>query len=157
MSLPFRDIRRCEARDEWLLAELAGLWEDSVRATHLFLAESDICRIRPQVKDALALVPELLVISGDDGRMLAFAGVEDDSLEMLFVRPDCFGCGIGSMLLEYAVTKCGVVRLCVNEDNPRAADFYRSHGFETVGRREVDDLGNEFPLLMMENKDYRKK
>ena len=137
MSGRFCYIRRCEVRDEGLLADLVALWEASVRATHHFLAESDVCRIRPQVREALTGVAELFVASDAEGRPLAFAGVEGESLEMLFVRPDSFGRGIGGELLERAVTECGVVRLCVNEDNPRAADFYRRRGFATVGRREV--------------------
>lgn len=156
MSGRFCYIRRCEVRDEGLLSDLVALWEASVRATHHFLAESDVGRIRLQVREALTGVAELFVASDAEGRPLAFAGAEGDSLEMLFVRPDSFGRGIGGELLERAVTACGVVRLCVNEDNPRAADFYRRRGFATVGRREVDDMGNEFPLLMMEKKDHRK-
>ena len=156
MKTRFCDIRRCEVRDDKLLADLVVLWEASVRATHDFLSESDIVRIRGQVTDALKNVRSLFAAVDSSGRSVAFSGADGDSLEMLFVHPDYFGCGIGGLLLEHAMTECGVVRLCVNEDNPRAAEFYKHYGFETIGRQEADSRGNEFPLLIMENRNNRK-
>ena len=41
------------------LAELLAVWERSVRATHTFLSESEILRIRGYVPQALAAVPQL--------------------------------------------------------------------------------------------------
>ena len=35
----------------------------------------------------------------------------------------------------------------MNEQNPRALGFYRRMGFEVVGRSELDELGNPYPLL----------
>lgn len=45
-------IIEVEDRTDSLLAELLELWEKSVRATHLFLNESDIQNIKKYVPDA---------------------------------------------------------------------------------------------------------
>lgn len=55
------------------LAELLAVWERSVRATHTFLSESEILRIRGYVPQALAAVPQLAVLA-EDGRLLGFLG-----------------------------------------------------------------------------------
>ena len=153
MYAEFEGPRECAVRDERLVAGLVAVWEASVRDTHAFLAEEDISRIRMQVHEALAAVEMLYVMNDAAGCPVAFMGAGHGELEMLFVHPDCFGCGIGGRLLSHAVDRCGVRRLCVNEDNPRAAAFYRHRGFETVARMECDDFGNRFPLLVMELKE----
>ncbi len=139
-----------EARTPAFCCRLLAVWEASVRATHAFLTEADIRRIRGQAAQALAAVPELFVAYGADGGPIAFMGVSAGELEMLFVAPDRRGEGIGSGLLRHGVRRCGVRRLCVNEQNPQAAAFYRRHGFEVVRRLAQDGWGNPFPLLYME-------
>lgn len=66
------------------LAELLAVWERSVRATHTFLSESEILRIRGYVPQALAAVPQLAVLA-EDGRLLGFLGAGEGRLEMLFL------------------------------------------------------------------------
>lgn len=145
----FTAPERCECRPQESVDRLVALWEASVRATHGFLTEADIVRIRPQVVEALRGVPELWIVRDERREPAAFMGLEGPELEMLFVRPDCIGCGTGRKLMELAL-RSGVRRLCVNEQNPRAAAFYRRFGFETAERLERDGWGNPFPLLKME-------
>jgi ribosomal protein S18 acetylase RimI-like enzyme len=56
------------------------------------------------------------------------------------VHRDCWGRGIGSVLLESLVDEarargCGEVFLEVREDNPRARGLYLRRGFEEIGIR----------------------
>lgn len=143
---------RVACRDRRLVGELLGVWEASVRATHDFLAEADVVRIRGQVPGALAGAEELFVVRGAGGEAVAFAGCSAGELEMLFVRPERRGEGIGRLLLGHVVGRCGVKALCVNEQNPQAAAFYRRFGFRVVRREACDGWGNPFPLLYMELK-----
>lgn len=140
----------CMERSESLVAHLVTVWEASVRATHRFLSEEDILHIKGQVPDAIRGAERLFTVSDADGRPVAFMGTGRGELEVLFVHPDSFGCGIGRSMVEYAVSHCGVERLYVNEDNPRAIGFYEHCGFAIAGRRECDGHGNRFPLLRME-------
>ncbi len=134
---------------EGLRRELVGVWESSVRATHGFLAESDIAEIREQLAARYLDAVRLTLLRDETGRVAAFMGTAGGRLEMLFVRPDCFRRGLGRRLLEYAVASLGITEVDVNEGNPGAAAFYRRHGFVEFGRSEFDSAGRPFPILHM--------
>lgn len=128
------------------------VWERSVRATHDFLREEDIMRIRAM------LLPDLLDMVEVYGRfdatdmLMGFVGVADGKLEMLFVDPAYFRQGLGKELLQFAEQHLGADHLDVNEQNPRAAGFYQSMGYIITGRSEQDGQGQPFPLLHMAKK-----
>lgn len=124
------------------------MWEASVRATHHFLSEADIVQLRPDVRCALQHV-DLYTIRDLNG-FAAFMGVSGRKLEMLFVRPDRFGNGLGSRLVRYALEQLEVCSVDVNEQNPQAARFYAYHGFGIVGRDTHDSAGRPFPILHLE-------
>ena len=128
---------------------LLGVWEGSVRATHLFLSESEIARLREYVPQALLAV-EILVVAQKGGAPAAFMGIEDGSLEMLFIAPQERGKGLGRQLLRYGIDCFGVNRLAVNEQNPQARGFYERMGFRVCRRTELDEQGYPYPLLYME-------
>ena len=48
-------------REPQLICQLTTIWEDSVRATHLFLSEAEIQKIKAYVPHALTGVSHLLV------------------------------------------------------------------------------------------------
>ena len=142
-------IAEVTSRTPALLSRLLTVWERSVRATHHFLSESEIARIRGYVPQALGGVAQLLVAQDEAGRAVAFMGVQDGALEMLFIDPDERGKGLGKRLLRYGVERCGVERLTVNEQNPQAVGFYKHMGFQTYRRTERDEQGGPYPLLYM--------
>ena len=146
----------CPTRDDALVARLAQLWEASVRATHDFLTEVDIRRLRPQVAEALRSVPELRIVRDAAGVPAAFMGTAGPRLEMLFVDPACRGAGVGTALVREAFA-AGVTEVTVNERNPAARGFYECMGFVVCGRSERDEQGGPFPILYMklnENNNY---
>lgn len=75
---------RSKKRDEAFSAELLVVWESSVRATHDFLSDTEVKRIKDYVPKALYSVKHLTVAENDLGKVLAFAGAENGRLEMLF-------------------------------------------------------------------------
>ena len=131
------------------MRELLGAWERSVRATHLFLSDGEVRSIREYVPQALLGAAHLLVAEDEAGAPAAFMGVEDGTLEMLFIDPEERGKGLGSRLLRRGIESYGVRRLAVNEQNPRAAGFYEHMGFEVFARSETDEQGNPYPILYM--------
>lgn len=82
--------------------------------------------------------------------MLGFLGVSASEIEMLFVRDETRGRGVGRELLEYATGVLGLTRLWVNSQNGQAVGFYRRMGFRETGRCERDPEGKPYPLLRME-------
>jgi putative acetyltransferase len=126
------------------------VWEASVRATHLFLAEADIQFFKPLVHDALSHVTELACVRDEKGQIVGFVGVVEDKVEMLFIHPQWRGQGIGRRLLEYAIKALGSTKVDVNEQNQQAVGFYQRMGFEVEGRSELDGSGKPFPLLHMQ-------
>ncbi|MEM8661268.1 MAG: GNAT family N-acetyltransferase [Pseudomonadota bacterium] len=128
--------------------ELIEVWEASVRATHHFLSEEYINELKPLILERYLDAVELRQGSVA-GQLVGFLGVADTTIEMLFVRPDFFGKGVGTMLVEYAIAHFGVTKVDVNEQNPDAIAFYKKMGFALSGRSELDGQGNPFPLVHM--------
>jgi putative acetyltransferase len=124
------------------------VWEASVRATHHFVAESDIEIFRPLVFDELPHT-DLACVRDANGVVVGFIGIAEGKVEMLFIHPDYLGQGIGRTLLSYAINKRGATTVDVNEQNDQALGFYLRMGFEVVGRSELDSNGKPYPLLHM--------
>ena len=132
-----------------LLDTLLNIWEDSVRSTHLFLSDAEILQIRQYVPQALHAVQHLLIAENMFDTPIAFMGIEQKRLEMLFLSPMERGKGIGKQMLQYGIQHYGIQEVTVNEQNPQAAGFYRHLGFETYKRTDCDEEGNPYPLLYM--------
>ncbi|MFT2089556.1 GNAT family N-acetyltransferase [Paraglaciecola sp. 2405UD69-4] len=128
--------------------ELIEVWESSVRATHHFLPEENILELRPLILQYYFDAVELRCITLNK-EIAGFIGVADSNVEMLFVSPSYFGEGIGSRLMEYAISSLGALKVDVNEQNPQAIGFYEKMGFKRTGRSELDGQGNPFPLIHM--------
>lgn len=142
-------ITEIENRTTKLLDNLLVIWENSVRNTHSFLSESDILDIKKFVPEALQNVPHLIVATDSQNEPIAFMGISDNFLEMLFVDANYLRQRIGSALLKYGIEKYNVNELSVNEQNPAARLFYERMGFAVYKRTELDEQGNPFPILYM--------
>ena len=142
------EIVEAGERPQRLVDQLVCVWERSVRASHDFLGEADVKRIRQYVPQAILGV-EHLVIAWEGEAPVAFLGTQDGMLEMLFVDAGLRGRGVGSALLDHSVKQLGIRALTVNEQNPAAVAFYEARGFRTIERLETDEQGEPFPLLRM--------
>lgn len=142
-------IYALQKRNPLLSAALLEIWEDSVRATHLFLSDAEIKKIKEYVPQALDNVSHLIVAERNPGCPVAFMGIEGDRLEMLFLSPKERGAGLGRQLLEYGIRSYGIREVTVNEQNPQAVGFYRHMGFVPYKRTDFDEEGNPYPLLYM--------
>lgn len=114
-----------------------------------FLSEPDIQNIKKYVPAALKNVGHLIIATDSQNKSLAFMGIENIFLEMLFILPEERRKGIGSALLKYSIEKYGIDELSVNEQNPQAKLFYEAMGFITYKRTELDEQSNPFPILYM--------
>ena len=94
---------------------------------------------------------DLYQIKDESGRIAGFSGLSEDNLEMLFIRPEMRGRGIGKRLVEHALS-LGILKVDVNEENEQALGFYRKMGYEAVGRSAVDSDNKNYPIIHMEYK-----
>lgn len=151
-------IYTVKERTAKLRKSLIEIWENSVRATHTFLTDEEINAIKAYVPQVIENVENLIVAeieneNDKDNKIVAFVGVENRKIEMLFVDNDKRGRGIGKKLVEYAIEKFSAETVTVNEQNPQAVGFYEYMGFETYKRTDLDEQGNPYPILYMKLRD----
>lgn len=135
-----------------LLEQLIVVWERSVKATHLFLTESEIDKIKKYIPQALNRIAHLIIVENKEGCPVAFMGIEDQKLEMLFIAPEKRGKGLGRKLILHGIEHYSVNELTVNEQNPLARGFYEHMGFHVYKQTDHDEQGNPYPLLYMKLK-----
>ena len=136
-------------RTQKLIEQLTAVWEDSVKATYLFLSEKKNKKFKQYVPQALREVRYLIVVVNENNIPVAFMGIQEQKLEMLFVMAKERGKGIGTRLIQYGIKEYSIKELTVNEQNPNAKRFYENNGFKVYKRTEVDEQGNPYPLLYM--------
>lgn len=147
-----REITK-ENRNAALINSLLDVWEKSVKETHTFLSNEEIENIKKYVPQALSKVTNLVIETDESNISIAFMGIENRKLEMLFITPKHRGNGIGKKMLLYGIKNYNVNELAVNEDNPNAKGFYEHMGFKVYQRNELDDQGNPYPVLYMKLED----
>lgn len=142
-------IIEVKERTKNLINQLLEVWENSVKATHTFLSNEEIENIKKYVPQALNGISHLIIETDENDNPIAFMGIEENKLEMLFIKNSERGKGIGKQLLNYGIENYGVNDLAVNEDNPQARGFYEHMGFKVYQRNKLDDQGNPYPVLYM--------
>ncbi|MDA3967296.1 glutamine-hydrolyzing GMP synthase [Helicobacter sp. WB40] len=128
------------------------LWEDSVRASHCFLKESDIIEIKDEVKEGLSAC-DIFMVAEHDGRFLGFIGCIDNKIEMLFVSSKYFNCKIGKGLIKCVLNdRSDVIAVDCNTQNNDALSFYQNIGFEIFKESKTDSKGRNFPVTHLRGK-----
>ncbi len=146
------EIIKVIERTPLLMQQLLEVWEESVKATHLFLSNEEIQNIKEYVPQALTEIPHLIVGEDENTVPIAFMGIDGQKLEMLFITVGQRGKGLGKKLLSYGIENFGVNELTVNEQNPLAKGFYEHLGFQVYKRTDNDEQGNPYPILYMKLK-----
>ncbi|MEQ8425872.1 MAG: GNAT family N-acetyltransferase, partial [Cyclobacteriaceae bacterium] len=129
--------------------QVLEVWEASVRATHHFLNSDDIDFYKAIVSKIDFNQFTVYLSLSDKDEVLGFLGVADKKLEMMFLKPECIGKGIGRALTSLAIDELHVTEVDVNEGNVNAVIFYKSFGFEEYDRTELDSTGMPYPILKM--------
>ena len=132
-----------------LINELLNVWEDSVKSTHLFLTDKEIENIKEYVPQALKEIQHLIIVEDENNSPIAFMGMENKKVEMLFIKNNERGKGFGKQLLRYNIEKYNANEVTVNEQNPSARGFYEHLGFKVYKRSKLDEQGNPYPILYM--------
>ena len=107
-------------RTDALVAELAELWERSVRAAHDFLAEGGVEFYKPYAVEAIKSLP-LVITARADGKAAAFMGITGAHLDALFAAPEYFGRGAGAALMREALAAASAPSTSTNKTPAPAA------------------------------------
>jgi len=140
-------------RDSELIKQLTEVWESSVRATHKFLNEEDIQSFKESLPTVLTKITHLIIAIDDQSRPIAFMGINEPEIDMLFIDDKDRGQGIGKALIHFGITNYQANQITVNEQNPQAKGFYEHMGFAAYQRLATDDQGKPFPILRMKLKN----
>ena len=142
-------ITEVTERSPLLIKQLLEVWEKSVSATHCFLSYGGIKSIKKYVAQALGEIAHPVIAEDDIENPVAFMGVEENTLEMLFISSLERGKSLGKNLLQYGIENYAIQKLTVIEQNPLAKGFYEHMGFQVCKRTDHDEHGNNYPLLYM--------
>lgn len=146
-----QSLRKIEQPIPEEYGELLQVWEAAVRSSHHFLTEADIQFYKKLGPQYFPMV-ELYILRNRQGKIIAFMGLSDELIEMLFVHPAEQNKGYGKQLINYAIQEKNIRKIDVNEQNTAAFLFYQRIGFEVIGRDELDSSGKPFPILHMQFK-----
>lgn len=136
-------------RSPKLISQLTGVWEQSVKATHLFLSSYEIDEIKKYIPGELKKVENLVIAIDENKFPVGFMGVKNKKLEMLFISPKERGKGLGKQFIYYGIKKFLVNEVAVNEQNPKALGFYEHMGFKIYKRIDHDEQGRPYPLIYL--------
>lgn len=138
-------IRKIDRSDYPRLMEI---WESAVVHTHDFLQREDFLYYKGCIP---AYFPHVTLVGFEQAKLLvAFVGIFNGSIEMLFVDNHYRGRGIGKELVVYAMNHFGITKVDVNEQNIQAVGFYKHIGFEVYERSSLDNEGKPYPILHMQ-------
>jgi GNAT superfamily N-acetyltransferase len=106
-----------------------------------------------KARDAVSLPSRRTIIGEIDGKAAGYASLDLTSptigeLKRLFVRPEHWGIGLASALLEEAIAIAygaayRSMRLFTPSDSVRARRFYEREGWHAAGTSVHDELGVE--------------
>jgi putative acetyltransferase len=122
------------------------IWRDAVDATHGFLSADDRVEIDLMVANDFLPKAELwLAVDGDDP--LGFLVMDGRTIDALFVDPAHHGRGVGTFLLQHALSLAPDALVDASEQATNAVPFYLARGFRIVGRSPTDPQGRPYPLI----------
>ena len=93
----------------------------------------------------------------DDGVVKGMMTAARGEIEKLYVEPAFQNQGIGSALLEYALSTLGARWLWALEKNEGALRFYARHGFAPTGERKLEDGTPEYLVKLKYQESSREE
>jgi len=112
-------------------------WKESHRSfcSEVFVQAHTPTRQRAYLVDQMAQGKRFFVLH-EHGKCLGLVSEQDGLIENLYVDPQHYRKGFGTMLLEYACSLHRASRLWVLSNNARAIALYEKHGFQFSGQEK---------------------
>lgn len=133
-------IRKLENRDINIIMDI---WLKSTIKAHNFIDENYWRKNYNNVKNIYIPISDTFVYE-DNGRIKGFISIiNNDFIGALFVDVNSQGMGIGSKLIDYAISIYGNLSLSVYKDNENAFTFYKNKNFKILS----EEVNKETKLL----------
>lgn len=144
-------IRPCTAADLTAMAELFYQAVHTTCAAHYSPAQLDAWAPREEgtARWADKLRQETFLAAEEDGTLLGFGAVEGDYLDLLYVRPDCQGRGVGGVLCDFLERGCTGETVMVHASRTARA-FFEHRGYRLVRAQTVERRGETLENFVME-------
>lgn len=147
-------IRYYEAKDA---PEIVCLFYETVRSVNrAHYSEEQVAAWAPEVPDAQVwharMSARLTLVAEEEGEVVGFAELKDGHLDMLYVRNDAVGRGVGARLYEVVEREAlgrGLARI-TTEASITACPFFERRGFIVVREQKVGRGGVELTNFVME-------
>ena len=123
------------------------IWRDAVDATHGFLSAQDRAEIDVLVAEQFLPNAAIILAVNDNDYPLGFLVMDGEMIDALFVDPAHHGRGVGTFLLDHALTLAPAARVDASEQATNALPFYLARGFRITGRSPTDQQGRPYPLV----------
>ncbi len=136
---------------------IVRLFYETVRSVNrAHYSEEQVAAWAPEVPDAhgwhVRMSARLTLVAEEEGEVVGFAELEDGHLDMLYVRNDAVGRGVGARLYE-AVEREALGRghgRITTEASITARPFFERLGFRLVREQTVRRRGVEMTNFVME-------
>ena len=92
---------------------------------------------------------EIFLTAEENGSLLGFAALEEDYLDLLYVRPDHLRRGIASALCGALEHRCPETRIYVHASKT-ARPFFEARGYRVVRPQQVERRGQVLTNFVME-------
>ena len=123
-------------RPEYAL-EVVKLWRRSFQRAMGLEEQNRLGEVRGQIDFLSTIDPASLHVAMDpvSSTVLGFMALSEGALDHLYVHVDCQGAGLGTSLLNVAKRRSpGGIELFTFRRNRLAQSFYKTRGFQEVGR-----------------------
>ncbi len=102
------------------------IWESSVKVSYN-ISKDNYVNMYNEIQTNL---PKLdLYVYRKTGKIIAFMGIDNNSIELLHCDPEYMRQGIGTFMVNHAVEFLNVKYVDIYEDNKEEVEFYKSLGF----------------------------
>ena len=124
------------------ITEIVDIWYEVSLQAHAFVPSDYWKKNKDQMISKYIPMSETFK-AADGGNILGFISLLDEYLAAIFVKSEYQDRGIGSLLLNYAMSIRNKLQLKVFCKNIKSVEFYKSKGFSVISESKDNETGED--------------
>ncbi len=124
------------------IPEIVDIWYEVSLQAHAFVPNDYWKKNKDQMSRKYIPMSETFKATDGDN-ILGFISLLDEYLAAIFVKSEYQGRGIGSQLLNYAMSLRNKLQLKVFCKNKKSVQFYKSKGFSVISESKHNETGED--------------